>query len=124
MFWIGLYFGSGMKKISNTYSQVEHALAVAHKGISCKQGLYTYFVGRRPQGTGLRCECVFLYLIKKPCFVTHRILRSKSNTYYMKAAAGYFPTIPGHFVYYVQLHKKRVPAKSLHVWFVLLVLSG
>lgn len=80
-------------------------------------------VSYRPQGAGLRCECVFFYLIKGPCFVTHRILRSKSNTYYMQAAAGYRPAIPGRFVEHVQAHKNMgVYNKSSE--FVILARTG
>lgn len=41
----------------------------------------------------------FSNLTKGLCFVTHRILRSKCNIYYMRTAAGYFPHHPGLFVY-------------------------
>lgn len=45
--------------------------------------------------------------------MTHRILRSKSITYCMKATAGYLPTIPHRFVYSIQAHKIKEPHKAL-----------
>ena len=84
-----------------------------------------HFVSHSSQGAGLCCECVFLHLIKEPGFVTHRILRSKSNTYYMNTTAGYFPTSPDIFVYKHQKKKEkeiREPTERSHVvWFVMLL---
>lgn len=71
-----------------------------------------HFISRSSQGAGLCCECVFLHLIKEPGFVTHRILRSKSNTYYMNTTAGYFPTSPDIFVYKQQKKKKKKKYRS------------
>lgn len=69
---------------------------------------------------------MFLHLIKEPGFVTHRILRSKSNTYYMNTTAGYFPTSPDIFVYKQQKKKKKKEIqepteRSNVVWFVMLL---
>lgn len=85
-----------------------------------------HFISRSSQGAGLCCECVFLHLIKEPGFVTHRILRSKSNTYYMNTTAGYFPTSPDIFVYKQQKKKKKEEIqepteRSNVVWFVMLL---
>ena len=85
-----------ISKLRNSNITKLHAIGthmLAHKSTVQKKGLYTYLVSHRSQGAGHRCDCVFLCLIKELCFVTHRILRSKSNTYYMRQTAGDFPTI-------------------------------
>lgn len=91
-----------------TSSQLEHMLIRVHSIIH-KQGLYTCLSSHRSHVGDPRC--VFLYFIKEACFVTPRILRSKSNTYYMKAV--HFPVIPGHFVYHVEAHTMLLSYKVL-----------